>query len=126
MSISKDDINSGAVEKLYGNWLVKSPLVSKNTGRPVNLSYSFNKDGKGKVVIKQHDGVNCVGDIKAVMQNGQLQINNLSQNAKCNNGSVYVLPNVSCEPGNGGQNKCKASYVDESGNEESFGIEIRH
>lgn len=111
--LSNSDLNSGDISKLDGVWKVNSPIIEKNTNKPINLQYEF-KDGKGKATIIQRDGVKCSGDVNGGLSSGSLTITNQSV-AKCTDGSTYVLPSVKCSKGKDGKSSCMSEY-DKSAN----------
>ena len=121
--LSNSDLNSGDISKLDGVWKVNSPIVEKNTNKPINLQYEF-KNGKGKAVITQRDGVKCSGDVSGGLAAGSLSITNQSV-AKCTDGSTYVLPSVKCSKGKDGKSSCMSEYDNTANTDQSkFPMEL--
>ena len=116
-------MTSGDISKLDGVWKVNSPIVEKNTNKPINLQYEF-KNGKGKAVITQRDGVKCSGDVNGGLSSGSFTITNQSV-AKCTDGSTYVLPSVKCSKGKDGKSSCMSEYDNTTNTDQSkFPMEL--
>lgn len=121
--LSNSDLTSGDISKLDGVWKVNSPIVEKNTNKPINLQYEF-KNGKGKAVITQRDGVKCSGDVNGGLSSGSFTITNQSV-AKCTDGSTYVLPSVKCSKGKDGKSSCMSEYDNTTNTDQSkFPMEL--
>ncbi len=118
------DISKGNIQVLDGNWKVKSPIVEANTGKSVDLQYTFDKDGNGKAVIKQQNGTKCEASVKGSMVSGELQINNEST-AVCSDKTVFNMPKIKCKAGINGNSDCSAVYGDGQDPESKFNIELR-
>ena len=95
--LSNDDLASGNIRGIDGNWNVKSSLVDSTTNRPIQMKYSF-ENGKGKATITRKNGVKCVADVNSQMASGGLSISS-DQVAKCTDGTSYKMPDVTCKPG---------------------------
>lgn len=111
--------NGGSVDFLNGNWNAGAGIQDKTTGKPLRLNYQF-KNGKGEVRLNRGDGVECIGDVNADINNGGLNIKNIGT-AKCTDGSSYQLPQVRCN-GSAGDTDCKGEY--QQGN--TFPMSIKH
>ncbi len=107
-ALSNSDLSSGDISKLDGNWKVNSPIVDKNTNKPLQLEYNF-KDGKGEAVISQKNGVKCKGAVNGGLSGGSFTIDGNST-AKCTDGSTYIMPKVVCKPGKDGNSDCTSIY----------------
>lgn len=107
LEIPADAAQSGKTDFLNGKWKAGAGIQDARTGKPMRLDYDF-KDGKGQVKISG-DGVECVGDVNAAVGGSGLTIKNAGQ-AKCNDGSTYKLPNVTCKPGATSAADCTGQY----------------
>ena len=107
-SLSNKDLQSGDISKLNGVWKVNSAIFDTKTNKPLQLQYEF-KDGKGSATITQSDGVKCTGAVKGGLSKGALNINSQSE-AKCTDGSVYLMPKVVCTQGADGNSDCVSTY----------------
>lgn len=112
LEIPPDAATSGNTDFLNGKWKAGAGIQDARTGKPMQLDYDF-KDGKGKVKVSSGDGVECVGDVAAAMGGGGLGINNQGL-ARCNDGSTYKLPDVTCKPGGGIAAECTGNYDQKS------------
>ena len=97
LNIPADAAKAGSTEFLDGSWKAGSGIQDARTGKPMQLDYRF-EDGKGQVVVRGSNGLECKGAVNANMHGGQLAISNQGQ-ATCNDGSQYKLPEVTCAPG---------------------------
>jgi len=97
LSIPPELAKGTSTEFLNGSWKAGSGIQDARTGKPMQLDYRF-EDGKGQVVVRGSNGLECKGAVNANMQSGQLAISNQGQ-ATCNDGSQYKLPEVVCAPG---------------------------
>ncbi|AJQ53860.1 hypothetical protein RY45_07070 [Aeromonas hydrophila] len=112
-------IANGPAQFLDGDWKVNGGIQDTQTGKPLQLQYSF-KDGNGQVSLRQSNGVMCRGAASGVMKDGQLSINNLGQ-AECADGSSYMIPQIECQPGTGNGTDC----VGRNEGEQQFPIKMR-
>lgn len=107
-SISNKDLQSGDIGNFDGTWKVNSPIVDRNTNKPLQLQYDF-KNGKGTATITQKNGVKCTGDVTGGLKAGAFNINSQSV-AKCTDGSSYEMPTVVCKEGKDGNSECISTY----------------
>lgn len=124
LNLSESDIAKGSVNNLAGTWRVKSSIVNSSTNKPVNLQYSFDKNGKGKAVIEEQNGVKCYSDVEGKIVDGYLQISNEST-AVCSDKSTYLMPKIKCKAGNNNDSSCEAIYSQGTKHEDRFNIELR-
>lgn len=124
LSLSASDIAKGSVNNLAGTWRVKSSIVNSSTNKPVNLKYSFDKNGKGKAVIEEQNGVKCYSDVEGKIVNGYLQISN-ETTAVCSDKSTYLMPKIKCKAGTNNDSSCEAVYSQGAKGEDRFNIELR-
>jgi len=121
--LSNDDLASGNIRGIDGNWNVKSSLVDSTTNRPIQMKYSF-ENGKGKATITRKNGVKCVADVNSQMASGGLSISS-DQVAKCTDGTSYKMPDVTCKPGKNGVSRCVSSYKTQDGRIKQFPMVIQ-
>ncbi|MGL5091096.1 MAG: SrfA family protein [Aeromonas sobria] len=110
---------NGPAQFLDGDWKVNGGIQDTQTGKPLQLQYSF-KEGEGRVSLRQSNGVECRGAASGVMKDGQLSINNLGQ-AECADGSSYMIPQIECKPGTDNGTDC----VGRNEGEKQFPIKMR-
>ncbi len=108
LKLDSQDLSTGNLKVLDGNWASRSGLVDAKTGKPVNVEYSF-KNGAGKATVTRADGSKCQTEIKGSYTGGALNIDHQGQ-AKCADGSSYNLPKVTCKPDQQGKTNCVGSY----------------
>ena len=80
---------SGAAGFLGGEWKSDAGLVDQATQQPLQQSYRFDKEGKGEVVIRRADGVECRAGAQARMQGGKLSIDEAGD-PTCPDGHKYA------------------------------------
>lgn len=112
-------IANGPAQFLDGDWKVNGGIQDTQTGKPLQLQYSF-KDGKGRVSLRQSNGVVCQGGANGVIADGQLSINNEGP-AECSDGSSYMIPKIECQPGTDNGTDC----VGRNNGEQQFPIKMR-
>lgn len=113
-SISNKDLQSGDIGNFDGTWKVNSPIVDRNTNKPLQLQYDF-KDGKGTATITQKNGIKCTGKVTGGLKSGSFNINSQSV-AKCTDGSSYEMPTVVCKEGKNGNSECISTYSESKSN----------
>ncbi len=104
------DSPDGNADFLNGHYRAGAGIQDKNTGKPLRLEYQF-KDGKGEVIVRKANGINCTGPVSAAMQGGSLAINSQGQ-AACSDGSSYEMPQVDCRQGAQSIADCTGVYED--------------
>lgn len=103
-----DQSADGPADFLNGDWRAGAGIQDRRTGKPLRLQYRFD-DGKGEVMVRRPDGVDCSGPVTAAMQNGSLAIDSHGQ-AVCADGSNYDMPQVTCAKGAQSIADCMGSY----------------
>ena len=91
---------------LNGVWNTKSGIMDASTGKPLNISYSFN-NGDGLINIIRQDGVKCQANVNANIDKENLFINT-EKNIVCEDNKIYNMPNVKCIQGADGKARCYA------------------
>ena len=118
LQIPKQALQTGSIEFLDGRWSSSTSLMDSQSGRPIELEYSF-QGGTGTVSLKR-DGVTCKGKTAAAIENGQLVISDTG-NITCPDGARYQGARVKCRVNDQGQADCTGGYP--SG--DSFATKIR-
>lgn len=90
---------------LKGRWKSDTPLVDENN-RKLDHRYEFDDSGKGKSIVRRQDGVECVADAEARMQNGKLRIIE-SSGPRCPDGQEFEKSDTTCEVGDDGKTRCR-------------------
>ncbi|CDH04260.1 putative virulence effector protein, SfrA [Xenorhabdus bovienii str. oregonense] len=101
-------VRQGTTDFLNGSWHAGAGIQDSRTGKPLSLTYQM-ADGKGQVEMARGDGVRCQAPVKAAMNSGALQLDNIGE-AKCSDGSVYTMPEVVCQSGSEGTAECQGRY----------------
>ena len=109
LTLDPTALSQGKTDFLDGNWNAGAGIQDKATGKPLKLSYDFDKNGQGKVTLRRGDGVSCTGNVNAAVSGSGVKINNTGS-ATCSDGSNYQLPSVVCKPTASGQADCSGSY----------------
>lgn len=122
MKMPEDPKSAEKLDFLEGDWKAGEGLVDKNTRQPLDMSFKFGKDGKGKVTVKRPDGTQCSGPVNGRMDGRKLSIQG-KQVVPCSNGSQYGAPKIECEKNASGQTQCYGFNSD--GSKYFMGIERR-
>ena len=104
------DAADGQADFLNGRFRAGAGIQDKTTGKSLRLEYQF-KDGKGEVIVRKANGINCTGPVTASMNSGNLSINSQGQ-AACGDGSSYEMPKVDCRQGAKSIADCNGIYED--------------
>ena len=104
------DAADGQADFLNGRFRAGAGIQDKTTGKSLRLEYQF-KDGKGEVIVRKANGINCTGPVTASMNGGNLSINSQGQ-AACGDGSSYEMPKVDCRQGAKSIADCNGIYED--------------
>lgn len=94
----------GPAKFLNGKWKVNGGIQDKQTGKPLQLEYTF-KSGVGSVSLRQSNGVLCNGTANGHVDKGILNISNDGR-ANCSDGSSYMIPDIECRPLSTGSANC--------------------
>jgi hypothetical protein len=90
---------------LEGRWKAGEGLVDRATGQPLDLSFNFDKQGKGEVTLRRADGSTCKGAVAGTMNGGKLSIAG-SDRIPCSNGGAYAAPKIECTKAAGARTQC--------------------
>lgn len=113
LTLDPQALAQGKTDFLGGQWSAGAGIQDKATGKPLKLSYNFDKNGQGKVTLQRGDGVSCSGNVNAAANSGGVSINNAGT-AACSDGSTYQLPSVVCKPSHSGEADCSGNYGGQS------------
>lgn len=111
-------VNQTMPSYIDGEWQVHA-IQDQKTGRPMRLEYSI-QDGEGLVRIHQGNGVSCLGSVQAMGKSSGLHIDSTNQ-ATCDDGSSYEMPQVECYLNARQETECFGRYGDQK-----FPISMRH
>ncbi len=103
---------------MNGDWLVHA-LQDKRTGQPVRLEYAI-ENGAGQVKVHKGGNVTCLGGVQAISQGVNLDISSTDQ-AICDDGSSYEMPDVTCSLDEQQKTTCLGRY-----DNQLFPISMRH
>lgn len=103
-------LQQGDLSALSGQWQTRSGMMDTVTGRPLNLSYSY-ENGQGKLEVQRQDKSKCTVSASPVITGSELEIV-ADGKAVCPDNTSYELPRIVCQSGDDGAAKCHASYDD--------------
>jgi hypothetical protein len=104
-----DALKAGSTKFLNGTWRVAINIKDSITGKPPTLRYQI-ANNKGTVRLVHGDNIVCKAEVfSGLMQSGTLMIKTRG-NARCNDGSRYPLPEISCKPGENDIAECSGRY----------------
>lgn len=78
--------SSSDTKFLQGSWRCNTGLVRTSDNRPVVVEFSFDKNGQGSAIIREHSGTIYKAGAKASMQKGILRINTSMFESHTSNG----------------------------------------
>lgn len=78
--------SSNDTKFLQGSWRCNTGLVRTSDNKPVVVEFSFNNDGGGSAIIREHSGTVYKAAAKASMQKGILRINTSMFESPTSNG----------------------------------------
>jgi hypothetical protein len=91
---------------MEGQWRSDGGLYDKSTGKPLTQLYRFDGEGKGSVVIRRADGVECSGEARATRtEAGNLRIEEAGP-IECPDGKRFAPAVTECSREENGQAKC--------------------
>ena len=83
---------------LEGCWESASAIVELTTGKPVEIRYCFQNDGRGVVEISKSDGAHCTAPIRAQRIGPNLKMQHGA--VPCNQGGGFSEAIITCRPRN--------------------------
>lgn len=106
LTIPKEAPKSNDMSFLEGCWRSESGLANARTGAPIIAEYCFDKNGKGRRLVREKNGQVCNGSARATFAaDGRLLVE--ADEAHCpRSGSSYVPQKVECT-GNETSTRCK-------------------
>lgn len=87
--------NANNMDFLEGEWLCRTGLANKQTGDPVQFSFTFNREGKGAGTVHEAGGEECTGNAAGTLQNGVLSIT-LGEQKCASSERAYMPINIEC------------------------------
>ena len=102
-------LRMGSTKFLNGTWQVRVQFNDPIAGKPPALRYRI-LNNKGTVRLANNDGATCSAQIySGLHQSGILMIKSRG-NARCDDGTRHVLPEISCKAGINGVAECTGRY----------------
>lgn len=105
LKVPKDAAAADKLNFLEGKWKAGEGLLDNQTKQPLDMSFNFNKDGKGEITMRRQDGSSCTGAVQGKMTAGKLGIEG-NQSIPCTNGTSYAPPKIECTKDSSGQTQC--------------------
>jgi len=107
--MSAEELKMGSTQFLNGTWQVRIQFSDPIAGKPPVLRYRI-ASNKGTVRLTNSDNVTCRAQIfSGLHQSGVLMIKSRG-NARCDDGTRHVLPEISCKAGVNGVAECTGRY----------------
>ncbi|MCS3429960.1 DNA segregation ATPase FtsK/SpoIIIE-like protein [Klebsiella sp. BIGb0407] len=104
-----DELKMGSTKFLNGSWQVRIQFSDPIAGKPPTLRYRISNN-KGTVRLSNSDNVTCSAQVySGLHQSGVLMIKSRG-NARCDDGTRHVLPEISCKAGINGVAECTGRY----------------
>lgn len=105
LTIPEDAKQNNDLSFLEGCWRSETDLYSTRTGERIVAEYCFDKNGKGRRLVREKNGQICNGGVTARFDgSGRLYMQ--SDEARCAQGGNYVPQQVECT-GNDTSTNCK-------------------
>lgn len=107
--LAADEVKQGSTKFLNGTWQVRVQFSDPIAGKPPALRYRISNN-KGTVRLFNSDNIACSAQIySGLHQSGTLMIKSRG-NARCDDGTRHVLPEISCKAGANGVAECTGRY----------------
>ncbi|WP_236712524.1 SrfA family protein [Serratia symbiotica] len=106
-----ESVKAGSTRFLNGKWQATVALQVPFSDKYPSLQYHLN-GGKGTVSLRHGNGnaISCRASIEAgLMPSGNLVIKSRTK-ARCNDGSRYTLPEITCKQNETGPAECFGRY----------------
>lgn len=104
-----DQMRAGTTKFLNGSWRVLVEVKDPVTGKAPSLRYQI-QNNKGSVRLVHGANVVCKAEVfSGLHQNGELLVKSRG-NARCNDGSRYPMPEISCKAGSSNIAECTGRY----------------
>lgn len=94
LAIPEDAAKKNDLSFLEGCWTSETGLFSHPSNEPIIAEYCFDKNGRGRRLVRERNGQVCSGSASARFQGSQLQFD--SNQAHCPRGGTYVPQKVDC------------------------------
>jgi len=109
MVMDASQVRAGLTRFLNGNWQVNIAIQDPVTGKAPNLRFQI-QNNKGTARLVQGKNIVCRADLfSGLHQSGELMIKSRN-NARCNDGSRYPMPEITCKAGTNDVAQCVARY----------------
>lgn len=109
MVMDASQVRAGLTRFLNGNWQVSIAIQDPVTGKAPNLRFQI-QNNKGTARLVQGKNIVCRADLfSGLHQSGELMIKSRN-NARCNDGSRYPMPEITCKAGVNDVAQCVARY----------------
>ncbi|KNC09277.1 ssrAB-activated protein [Klebsiella sp. RIT-PI-d] len=109
MVMDASQVRAGLTRFLNGNWQVNIAIQDPVTGKAPNLRFQI-QNNKGTARLVQGKNIVCRADLfSGLHQSGELMIKSRN-NARCNDGSRYPMPEITCKAGVNDVAQCVARY----------------
>ncbi|MGU3412497.1 SrfA family protein [Enterobacteriaceae bacterium C34A] len=107
--MESDQLRAGTTKFLNGTWRVLVDVKDPVSGKALSLRYQI-LNNKGSARLVHGANVVCKADIfSGLHQNGELLVKSRGT-ARCNDGSRYPMPEISCKAGTSGIAECTGRY----------------
>lgn len=114
ITIPPGALQRGDLGFLEGEWQSRKGIIDQHTGEPLRQTYRFDKSGRGEVIVRRADGVECRGAVAGGVIDGKLSVK--EQGALvCPDGRSYQPAETRCERIASGVTVCRGQNSDGSG-----------
>lgn len=111
---------SSSLGFLKGDWGAETGLIDRQSGQSLNLTMSFDDQGRGRLRLQRADGSSCEGPLQA-SRSGSGLVMEARQALPCSNGGSFESPRIECAPLLDGKTDCFGRNPDGT----RFGMEVR-
>lgn len=113
LNIPDDAAKKNDLAFLEGCWTSETGLFSHPSREPIIAEYCFDKNGKGRRIVRERNGQNCSGGAQARFKGNRLEFD--ADPARCPRGGTYVPQKVDCT-GSENSTQCKGNELGGSRN----------
>lgn len=104
-----DAVKIGSTKFLNGTWHVLVDVKDPITGKPPTLHYQI-ANNKGSARLVHGDNIACKVEVFSGLQSSGTLMIKTRGSARCNDGSRFPMPEISCKSGDNGVAECSGRY----------------
>ncbi|WP_044175605.1 SrfA family protein [Phytobacter massiliensis] len=109
--MDSQQVRAGSTRFLNGNWRVVMDVKDRSTGKDVTMRFQI-QNNKGTARIVQGHNLSCRAELFSGLHDTGVMMIKSRGTARCNDGSRYPMPEISCKGGTNDVAECSARFDD--------------